>query len=87
MEKKTKDRQNRAIMLHLSVWGSITSLDAIRMYDITRLSARIWDIRHIYGWNIKTTAAQVETKWGKTTVARYELVGEANLMDYAEVTA
>ena len=81
MEKKVKDRQNKAIMCHLSVWGSITSLDAIRMYDITRLSARIWDIRHIYGWNIKTTNAQVETKWGKTNVARYEL------LDTAEVTA
>jgi hypothetical protein len=84
MEKKVKDRQNKAIMAHLAVWGSITSLDAIRMYDITRLSARIWDIRHIYGWNIKTTNATVETKWGKTTVAHYELVDEIEL---AEVTA
>ena len=74
MEPKVKDRQNKAIMVHLTVWGSITSMDAIKLYDITRLSARIWDLRHIYGLKIKTTNAQVETKWGKTTVARYELM-------------
>ena len=84
MEKKVKARQNRAIGAHLSVWGSITSIDAFRMYEITRLSARIWDLRHIYGWKIKSTNAQVETKWGLTTVTRYELV-EAK--DLAEVTA
>ena len=76
MDTKTKDRQNTAIRLHLQVWGSITSWDAFKMYDITRLSARIWDLRHKYGLNITTDRTQVETKWGTTSVARYTLQEE-----------
>ena len=74
MDKSTKDRQNRAIKIHLTVWGHINTWEAIRLYDITRLSARIWDLKHEYGLNIVTSTTQVETKWGKTTVADYQLL-------------
>jgi len=42
MEKKT---QNELILKHLKEYGGITSLEAIQEYGITRLSARIYDLR------------------------------------------
>lgn len=77
MDKKTRDRQNKAIKIHLTVFGTINSWEAIHQYDITRLSARIWDLRHLYGLNIVTRKTKVDTKWGKTTVAEYVLETEA----------
>lgn len=38
--------QNRKVLEHLQRFGSITSREAFIAYDITRLSARIWDLRH-----------------------------------------
>ena len=73
MNQTTKDRQNKAIQIHLTVFGHINSWEAIRLYDITRLSARIWDLRNQYGMKIETKPTVVETKWGKTTVADYVL--------------
>ena len=73
MNQKTKDRQNKSIQIHLTVFGHINSWEAIKQYDITRLSARIWDLRHEYGMQIETKPTVVETKWGKTTVADYIL--------------
>lgn len=73
MKQTTKDRQNKAIQIHLTVFGHINSWEAIKQYDITRLSARIWDLKHEYGLKISTKPAVVQTKWGKTTVAEYVL--------------
>lgn len=73
MKQTTKDRQNKVIQIHLTVFGHINSWEAIRLYDITRLSARIWDLRNQYGMKIETKPTVVETKWGKTTVADYVL--------------
>lgn len=38
--------QNERILRHLRDHGSITSLEAFAEYGITRLSARIFDLRH-----------------------------------------
>lgn len=37
--------QNEKILRHLKQYGSITTMDAFMMYGITRLSARISDLR------------------------------------------
>lgn len=41
--------QNERIRRHLETYGTITSLEAFKEYGCTRLSARIWDLRHKYG--------------------------------------
>jgi len=39
------ESQNNTIHAHLIKFGSITSIQAIRLYTITRLSARIMNLR------------------------------------------
>ena len=46
--------QNMAIRKDLLIGKVITQLDAIKDYHCTRLSARIWDLRHKYGLPIRT---------------------------------
>jgi hypothetical protein len=41
-------------MKHLEDKGSITSMEAIKLYGATRLSAIIYNLRHVYGMNIET---------------------------------
>jgi hypothetical protein len=44
--------QNMQIQKHLSKHGEISTWTAFKKYNITRLSARIWDLRNIYGMSI-----------------------------------
>lgn len=41
--------QNKLVFDYLSKGKSLTSMQAIKMWGITRLGARIWDLRHIAG--------------------------------------
>lgn len=45
--------QNELIIQHLKLYGSITSMDAFRSYQITRLSGRIHELRQ-QGYKITT---------------------------------
>lgn len=49
--------QIERVIKHLKEYSSITPLEAIREYGITRLGARIWDLRDL-GYDIET---QTET--------------------------
>lgn len=62
--------QNKTILQHLKKKKSITTWEAIANYRITRLAARISDLRHKLGYKIKST---IVTKDGKT-FAKYELI-------------
>ena len=44
--------QNRQIQKHLSKHGEISTWTAFKKYNITRLSARIWDLRNLYEMSI-----------------------------------
>ena len=44
--------QNERVKRHLETFGSITSLEAFTDYGITRLSARMWDLKHKDGLSI-----------------------------------
>ena len=69
--------QAMTIMEHLKKHRSITSLEAIELYGCTRLSARVWDLRHIYDKKIKGERIRVKTRFGnEVTVTRYELMKE-----------
>lgn len=73
MEIKRK-KQILQVLDHLEKYGSITQLDAIR-FGCLRLSARIWDLRHIYGAVIDTKMKKVINEDGTpSVVAEYRLI-------------
>jgi hypothetical protein len=55
----TIESQNIKIKNHLLEGKEITSLDALRLFDCLRLSARIHNLRHDY-------ELPIETKWGRS---------------------
>lgn len=67
--------QNKIILGHLQRHGSITSMDAFKKYEITRISARIYDLRE-KGYNIQLlweTNPNTGTRYG-----RYVFLGATN---------
>lgn len=66
-------RQKDRILRHLEDQGSITQWEAIRDYGITRLGARIWDLKHD-GHNIVAERETSVNRYGdKTAYTRYSL--------------
>lgn len=70
MTDSTKKPQKDQILEHLEKFGSITPLEAQRLYGCMRLGARIWDLKH-EGHAIITEIVEVTTRSGKAHVARY----------------
>lgn len=64
--------QAEVVLKHLKRYRTITSLQAIRGYGITRLSHVIYVLRR-KGYNIVTIPTRVATRYGGTTVAKYRL--------------
>ena len=70
--KKLVTHKDR-VLQYLRDVGSITSLDAIREFGNTRLSASIWLLRN-EGYNINTTFETNKNRYGeKVSYARYYL--------------
>ena len=70
-------KQNDRIKWHLENVGEISSKEAYINYGCSRLSARIWDLRHKYGMNISKTMKTDKNKFQETTVyAVYRLERE-----------
>lgn len=68
--------QIERVIKHLKEYGSITPLEAIREYGITRLGARIWDLRD-FGYDIETQTETSKNRFGeKISYAKYVLKGE-----------
>ena len=57
--------QNERIIRHLTDFGSITTWEAIQEYGITRLSARIFDIKE-KGYKIIDQIEQSTNRYGET---------------------
>lgn len=65
--------QKEMVLEHLRSHGSITSMDAIMKYGITRLSDVILRLRR-EGYNIETINETSKNRYGKdTTYGRYQL--------------
>ena len=47
MKEPTMTQQNADVLDYMQRNGVITSMDAFAKLNITRLSARIWDLRHL----------------------------------------
>lgn len=54
LEKPTKESKFKRLREYLKPGVKITPLEALRMFGIYRLGARIHDLRHKHGWAIKT---------------------------------
>lgn len=68
--------QKNMVLAHFNENGTITSMQAIREYGITRLSSIIFDLRE-EGYNIETEIIEVLNRFGKKChVAQYRLVEE-----------
>lgn len=52
------------ILKHFEQYGSLTSMEAFKNYSITRLSARIKDLRDM-GYDIDTVMMESENKYGE----------------------
>ena len=72
MEGKTLTQVQR-IAEYLKDHGSITTYEAFRHLGITRLSARIWDMKD-RGWEFKRETESRKNKYGIVSVTRYSVL-------------
>lgn len=70
-----KESQDKVLLDHLKRHGKITSMEAFELYGITRLSARIYELKrdgNVITSNQKTT----KNRYGNSvTYSEYELQG------------
>lgn len=67
-----KITQEYKVLWHLREFGSITPMQAFKIYEITRLAAKVFELRR-KGYDIVTTR---ETSNSGATYARYTLKEE-----------
>lgn len=77
MSKWKKMNKTMAVLLHMQEYGSISSLEAFRLFNATRLSAIIYNLRHVYGLNIKSEKVEFTDRYGTNAdYVNYVLVKE-----------
>ena len=68
-----KQNHQTRLLDYLKLYGSITSLQAIRDLGNTRLSATIFKLKD-KGIKINTETVQIKTRWGsKANISKYVL--------------
>lgn len=70
----TAQSQRAVILAHLQKKGKLTSLDALRLYGVSRAAARVLELRE-QGVNITTNMIPVVGRSGIARVAEYSLAG------------
>lgn len=68
----SKTTQTDAVYKYMKTHKGISSMQAFSKLGITRLSARIWDLRH-KGIDISTSQKTAKTQYGKTAYTVYSL--------------
>lgn len=72
--------QKEMVLQYMKDEGSITPWQAIKEFGITRLGARIWELKNEDGINIKATMENEKNRYGKkVSYARYSLVKEGEV--------
>lgn len=72
-----KATQNAMILEHMKSHNGITTMEAYELYGVTRLSARIWDLRH-EGHAIRGESRVGVNRYGKkVSYYEYRLEGGA----------
>lgn len=75
-EEVIKKDKTSAVLQHLKVKGSITSMEAFQLYGATRLSAIIFNLKK-RGYEFKTTTEVCTDRFGHPcSFARYTLIEE-----------
>lgn len=65
------------ILKYMLKYGSITPAEALSEFGCMRLSARIWNLKHLYGINIDGKKEYSKRRNGRTTSwKRYWVVKE-----------
>lgn len=65
--------QNERVLKHMRKYGTITTKQAYDLYGITRLGARIYELRNM-GFDIVADTVTVKNRFGeKAHVARYRI--------------
>ena len=52
LKRMKNGSQNQTVLMHLITFGTITNMEAFEKYKITRLSGRIYELRHDFKINI-----------------------------------
>jgi len=69
----SKQNKTTEVLKHLQTYGTITSMEAIKLYGATRLSAIIFCLRK-KGYDIRTFDVTGKDRYGTTvTYAKYTL--------------
>lgn len=70
------DKTQARVFNYIVDFGSITTLEAYTELGETRLSARIWELRH-KGINIVTDWVQVKNRYGEARRVKRYSIGQA----------
>lgn len=74
MENRKPTQADR-VLRFMQEAGSISTLDAFKELGVTRLSARIWELRHYRGLKIESQTETSKNRWGeRVTYFRYRLI-------------
>jgi hypothetical protein len=74
IDRAVKKNKTNAVLKHLKVMGSITSMEAFELYGATRLSAIIFSLRK-KRYNIETNDGTCIDRFGhRCNFARYTLI-------------
>lgn len=65
--------QAQSVLAHLQGGQTITAAQALKLYGIARLGARVWDLKEA-GYNILPERITVKSRRGKASVCRYRLL-------------
>jgi len=68
--KHVRNTQTQMVLNYMREHGSITAIEAEHELGIMRLASRISDLKEV-GFKIDKLMVEVETRYGKTKIARY----------------
>lgn len=70
-----KTTQTDRVIEYMARFGSISTIEAFVDLGITRLSARIWEIRHDRGYEVKSEMFKGKNRFGEPVhYYRYSIV-------------
>ena len=71
------DKGCTKVLNYMKTYKTITTYEAFKYCGVSRLSARVWDLRHKYGYDISSTPRKVRDRDGAyTSVSAYYLEGK-----------
>lgn len=72
------DKGCTKVLNYMKTYKTITTYEAFKYCGVSRLSARIWDLRNKYGYDIGTQPRKVRTADGVLTSVNAYYLEESN---------